>query len=145
MTSEAAPAGATRMAPIVTPDTKFFWEAADRGQFVGQKCGECGKYTFPPRPMCPRCRSTEWRALKLSGRGTVYSWVVPRHPVLPIFETDLVVALVELEEGIRIVSNVYDVPLAEMRNGLAVEVFFAPTAKGGAVAMFRPRGAGQGA
>lgn len=131
----------TRPAPVTTPDTVFYWEGAARGELLAQKCGGCGALLHPPRPMCPHCNSLERSAVKLSGRGTVYSWVVPRHPVLPIFETDLVVALVELEEGIRIVSNVYGVPVAEMRNGIPVEVFFTPTVGGGAVPVFRARSA----
>jgi uncharacterized OB-fold protein len=129
----------TRPAPVMTPDTVFYWEGAARGELLAQQCGGCGTLHHPPRPMCPRCGSTERHAKKLSGRGTVYSWVVPRHPVLPIFAPDTVVALVELEEGIRIVSNVYGVPVAEMRNGIEVEAYFVPTAKGGAVPVFRPR------
>ena len=125
----------------MTPDTVFFWDGAARGELLAQRCGGCGALHHPPRPMCPHCHSTERSAVTLSGRGTVYSWVVPRHPVLPIFEPDLVVALIELEEGIRLVSNVYGVPVAEMRNGIPVEVFFVPTAKGGAVPVFRPRSA----
>ena len=132
---------ATRPAPVMTPDTAFYWEGAARGELQARQCGGCGALHHPPRPMCPRCGSTEHHAKRLSGLGTVYSWIVPRHPVLPIFEPDLVVALIELEEGIRIVSNVYGVPVSQMRNGLAVEVFFVPTAKGSVVPVFRPRSA----
>ena len=130
-----------RLAPTTTPDTKFFWDALKEGKLLIQRCSGCATLRHPPRPMCPRCGSTERHAKRLSGRGTVYSWVVPRHPVLPIFAPDTVVALVELEEGIRIVSNVTDVPVAQMRNGIEVEVYFVPTAKGGAVPVFRPRSA----
>jgi len=141
MASSTEPAPVTRPAPVMTPDTVFFWEGAARGELLAQKCGGCGALHHPPRPMCPHCQSTERSAVKLSGHGVVYSWVVPRHPVLPIFAPDTVVALIELDEGIRIVSNVTGVPVDSMRNGLAVEVYFAPTVKGGAVPVFRPRSA----
>ena len=52
-----APPKPTRIAPIVTPDAKFFWDAADQEQFLGQKCSDCGRFRFPPRPMCPHCHS----------------------------------------------------------------------------------------
>jgi uncharacterized protein len=138
MTSAAAPAGATRMAPIVTPDTKFFWEAADRGQFVGQKCGECGKYTFPPRPMCPRCHSLQREVVPLSGRGAILSWTVPRHPPAFGFKEAPIVVVVRLEEGVNFVSNLVGARLEEMSAGMRVEVLFEPTAGDHQVPVFRP-------
>jgi uncharacterized OB-fold protein len=138
MTSEAAPAGATRMAPIVTPDTKFFWEAADRGQFVGQKCGECGKYTFPPRPMCPRCHSLQREVVPLSGRGAILSWTVPRHPPAFGFKEAPIVVVVRLEEGVNFVSNLVGARLEQVSAGMQVEVLFEPTAGDHQVPVFRP-------
>ena len=59
--------------------------------------------------MCPHCHSLEWDAIEASGRGTVYSFVMPHHPPLPFFETPYIVVLVELEEGVRLVTNLVDV------------------------------------
>ena len=89
--------------------------------------------------MCPHCRSTERAPVRLSGRGQVYSWIIPRHPPPLGFAEAPVVVLIELEEGIRLVSNIEGVPAGEMRAGLAVEVAFAPTRGGHAVPVFRPR------
>lgn len=129
----------TRIAPIVTPDAKSFWEAADREEFVGQKCGDCGKFTFPPRPMCPYCHSLKREEVKLSGYGVVVSYTIPRHPPPFGFKEPPVVALIELQEGIRFVSNVIGVKPEEMKMDLAVEVTFEDTMNKHKVPVFRPR------
>jgi len=128
---------ARRPAPILTPDNAFFWEACERGEFVAQRCGACGVLAHPPRPMCPRCHSLAREVTRLSGRGEVYSWIVPRHPAPIGFAEAPVVALIQLEEGLRLVSNVVGVAPEAMRNGLRVEVAFEPTAGGRAVPVFR--------
>lgn len=134
------PAKPTRIPPIVTLDAKFFWDAADREEFVGQKCGDCGKFAHPPRPMCPHCHSLNRQIVKLSGRGTVHSWCMPRHPPPFGFREPPIVAVIQLEEGIRLVSNVVGVKLEEMKNDLPVEVTFEPTMNNHKVPVFRPVG-----
>src|SRR5262249_60728469 len=84
----------------------------------------------PPRPMCPRCHGVARREVRLSGRGVVYSWIVPRHPAPVGFAEPPVVALVELEEGIRLVSNVVGAAPGEVRQGPPVDVDFPPTRGG---------------
>ncbi|HEY3654383.1 MAG TPA: Zn-ribbon domain-containing OB-fold protein [Steroidobacteraceae bacterium] len=122
----------------MTPDAKFFWEAADRGEFVGQKCGACGKFTFPPRPMCPHCHSLVRQVASLSGKGTVLSWTMPRHPPAFGFTEPPIVAVVELEEGPNFVSNLVRVRLQDVRIGMAVEVMFEPTIGNHQVPVFKP-------
>jgi uncharacterized OB-fold protein len=142
---QTPPAAPTRPDPVFTPDAIFFWEGAARGELLGQRCAECKKLTFPPRPMCPVCHSVKREVIKLSGRGTVASWAIPRHPAPLGFAEAPIVALIELEEGIRMVSNVIDVPPAQMKGGIAVEVRFAPTRGGKAVPVFAPaKGAERG-
>lgn len=133
------PGAATRPDPVFTPDAAFFWEGVARGELLGQRCADCSRLVHPPRPMCPSCQSLKRETVKLSGRGTVYSWVIPRHPPAVGFAEPPIVALIELEEGIRLVSNVIEVSPAAVRAGLAVEVCFAPTRGGRAVPVFRPR------
>jgi uncharacterized OB-fold protein len=99
---------------------------------------DCGDLQHPPRPMCPRCFSTRRREVKLSGRGRVLTWIFPRHPAALGFAEAPVVALVDLEEGIRLVSNLVEVAADAIAAGMAVEVTFAPTAGGKAVPVFRP-------
>lgn len=127
----------TRPAPILTPDSAFFWEAAARGELVAQRCGDCGDLQHPPRPICPKCHSSRREVARLSGRGEVYSWIVPRHPAPIGFVEAPVVALIALDEGLRLVSNVIGIAPAEVRNGMRVEVAFEPTAGGHAVPVFR--------
>jgi uncharacterized OB-fold protein len=128
----------TRLAPIITPDAQFFWEAADRGELVGQKCGQCGKYTFPPRPMCPQCHSLERRVVSLSGQGTVLSWTVPRHPPAFGFTEAPIVAVIGLQEGVNFVSNLVGVQPQDINVGMPVKVSFEPTMGNHKVPVFQP-------
>jgi len=137
-TPQAAPKP-TRIAPIVTPDAKFFWDAADREEFVGQKCGSCGKFPFPPRPMCPFCHSLDRQIVPLSGRGTVHAWTVPRHPHPFGFKEAPIVAVIQLEEGTRMVSNVVGIKPEDMKMDLPVEVTFEPTMGNHKLPVFRLR------
>jgi uncharacterized OB-fold protein len=88
--------------------------------------------------MCPHCQSVEWDTVAASGRGTVYSFVVPHHPQVPAFEYPYVVALVELEEGTRLVSNVIDVDPADVSVGMPVEVRFVAVDDELTLPLFRP-------
>jgi uncharacterized OB-fold protein len=131
-------AGRLRPAPWVTRDSTFFWDATKEERFVGQACADCGVLRAPPRPMCPHCRSVRSETRDLSGRGTVYSWVMPRHPVIPGFEETYIVAVIDLEEGIRFVSNVCGIDYDEITPDMPVEVFFEPMEGGYRIPLFRP-------
>ena len=114
----------TRLAPAVTADTAFFWDALKEHRLLIQRCASCGALRHPPRPMCPSCHSLEWDAVEASGQGTVYSFVIPHHPPLPWFPEPFVVALVELAEGTRLVTNVVGVSPDDVTMGMAVRVHF---------------------
>ncbi len=134
----AAPvAGPIRPDPIVTPDSAFFWEGAARGELLGQRCADCGAYRHPPRPMCSKCLSVNTETVKLSGRGRLNSWIVPRHPAPVGFTEAPIVILVDLEEGIRLVSNIVGETIDTVENGMRVVAEFEPTAGGKAVPVFR--------
>ncbi len=92
----------SRPRPAISDDTRFFWEGLERGELLIQRCAACGVLRHPPRPACPRCRRFEWDTLRAAGRGSVHSYVVPHHPRLPAFPEPYVVALVDLEEGTRL-------------------------------------------
>lgn len=130
--------------PILRIDTAFFWEACERGEFVAQKftCnqknGPCGALWHPPRPMCPKCHSTEKETQKLSGLGTVVSWCQQVRPQAYGFEESPIAALIELDEGLRFVSNVEGVDAEDMEAGIRVQVAFADTSGGKKVPVFRP-------
>jgi uncharacterized OB-fold protein len=131
-------AGPRRPAPVLTDDNVVFWDAATQGRLVAQRCDGCGVLRHPPRPMCPHCGSLAIDVVELSGRGTLYSYAVLHHPQHPAFDYPLPVALVDLEEGVRVVSNLVDVATADIRIGMRVEVAFEATADAGAVPVFRP-------
>jgi uncharacterized protein len=140
--SSAQETAVTRPDPVYTPDAAFFWEGAARGELLGQRCTDCGRFAHPPRPMCPNCHSLKREVVQLSGRGRVLSWTIPRHPPAVGFNEAPIVAVIELVEGIRLVSNVVEVTPDTMRGDLEVEVLFVPTRGGRAVPVFRPVRAG---
>ena len=129
---------ASRLAPTVTPDTAFFWDGLKEHRLLIQRCAACGVLRHPPRPMCPRCNSIDWDTVEASGRGELFSFVQPQHPPLPWFEPGYVVALVELEEGTRLVSNLVEVDPADAAIGMAVEVVFEAFDDGLVLPLFRP-------
>jgi uncharacterized OB-fold protein/acyl dehydratase len=122
---EQAPAKATpkrqRPRPGVTRDGQFWWDGVQEGKLLIQRCAECQALRHPPGPMCPKCQSLEWDTVEASGRGHVYSFVVFHHPAIPPFEYPNVIALVELEEGVRLISNLVGVSREEARIGMAVQ------------------------
>lgn len=127
-----------RKAPLATRDDQFFWEGVAAGELRLQHCANCGKLRHPPGPMCPLCHSLESRIERASGRGTVYSYVIPRHTAIDSAGDPVIVALIELEEGARLVSNLCGVAPGEVRNGMAVEVFFTEFEDGLRLHQFRP-------
>lgn len=88
--------------------------------------------------MCSTCNSLDWDTIEASGRGTVYSYVMPRHPQLRFFEDPYIVALVELAEGVRLVSNLCRIALHDVETGMPVEVFFQPFDNDLVLHQFRP-------
>jgi uncharacterized protein len=129
-----------RPAPIVTDDSAVFWDAAAEHRLVAQQCAGCGALRHPPRPMCPHCQSLESRIAPLSGRGTLYSYAVLHHPRHPAFGYPVLAALVDLDEGIRMVSNLVGVEPDGIAIGMPLEVTFAETDGDRWVPVFRPAG-----
>lgn len=110
--------------PGIDRGNQWFWDGVERHELLIQRCASCGTLRMPPAPMCGACQSLEWEPHPATGRGTIHSWIVSRHPT----ETDAVpriVVLVDLEEGVRVVSNVVDAEPAEVDNELPVELTFA--------------------
>ena len=113
-----------RLAPSMTSDTQFFWDGVRAHRLLIQRCGGCRALRHPPRPMCPQCQSLEWDTIESSGRGTVFSFVIPHHPQFPWFPEPYVVALVDLEEGTRLVTNIVGVAPEAVTIGMPVAVRF---------------------
>ena len=127
------------LTPVVDEDGAPFWEYAAQGELRVQTCADCAEPRFPPRPCCPHCQSfaSEWRAV--SGRGRVWSYVVPHPPLLPDYAelAPYNVIVVELADAprIRLVGNLVtgpDAPLNSfspdrIRIGARVQVVFSST------------------
>jgi uncharacterized OB-fold protein len=97
--------------PVPTPDTLPYWQAALEGRLAIQACNTCKRYFFYPRSGCPNCGSTdvEWR--DVSGRGRLISYVINHKPLPPADPKEPQInALIELDEGVRMVSNLVGVP-----------------------------------
>ncbi len=118
-----------RMDPVRTIDNAFFWDAAEAERLDIQACEACDVLWHPPRPMCPKCHSTELSPRTMSGKGKLYSWCMPIHPPAWGFEEPPIVALIDLDEGVRIVSNLVGVDPEAITNDMPVRVDFTETAK----------------
>ncbi|CAB4728979.1 unannotated protein [freshwater metagenome] len=109
--------------PTVETDDEYFWDGVQNDQLLIQTCADCGRFRHPPVPMCGDCHSTAWTATPSQGTGTVHSWIVSRHPTEPDADPRVVI-LVELDDGIRFVSNLVDVELVDVHNEMRVELCF---------------------
>ncbi|MGH3208989.1 MAG: OB-fold domain-containing protein [Trebonia sp.] len=121
-----APSGAATgvMRPVTSPDTEFFWAGAAAGELRVQHCDGCGALRHPPGPMCPSCGAMTAGYVAAAGTGEVYSYVVHHHPPVPGKKLPVVIALVELTEGVRMTGELLGVRPDEVRIGLPVRVEF---------------------
>ena len=114
--------------PVPDMNDQYFWDGVLQHRLLVQRCAQCCSLRLPPVPMCGACHSTEWNTLQASGDGTIYSWIISRHPSVADVDPRIVV-LVQLAEGPRVVSNLVDVEIAaferaEVSNGAAVRLCF---------------------
>lgn len=131
-----------RPRPSITRDNAFWFEAAKQQKLLIQKCASCGLLRHPPGPMCPACHALEWTTVEASGRGTIYSFVINHYPKVPAFDYPLVVAVIELEEGTRFVSNVIGIDANDVVIGMAVIAEFVAFDDDLTLPQFRPVGPG---
>lgn len=105
-----------------------------------QRCADCGTWRHMPRESCNRCGSFEWQWAASSGRGTIFSWTVIHRALHPGFNDDLPYAavVVELDEGVRVVSSVVGLPIEDLRVGLPVEVVYDDVTPEVTLPKFRP-------
>jgi uncharacterized OB-fold protein len=127
-----------RPRPSLTQDNTFFFEGTAAHQLLIQRCGSCGVLRHPPRPACAVCRSFEWDTVVATGTGTVYSYVVVHHPQVPAFDYPLPIAVVELDEGTRLVADLVGVAPDAVRIGMPVTVEFVAVDDDLTLPMFRP-------
>jgi uncharacterized OB-fold protein/acyl dehydratase len=114
----------TRLRPPLGHDNAWWWEGVDADRLLIQKCSDCGTLRHPPRPMCAQCQSVKWGSIESQGRGVVHSYTVMHHPPIPGYDYPLAVALIDLEEGTRIVSNVEGCKPEEVHIGMQVKCSF---------------------
>jgi uncharacterized protein len=127
-----------RPRPALTEDNAFFFDGARRGALLIQRCASCATLRHPPRPACAVCGSFEWDTVTASGRGTVYSYVVVHHPQVPAFDYPLPIAVVELEEGTRLVADLLGVAPGDVTIGMPVAVEFVAVDDELTLPLFRP-------
>ena len=97
-----------RIIPTPTPETQHYWDGAREGELRIQACNSCEQYYFPPRAFCPKCGSRDVKVVKASGKGRLYSYII-NHLPSPGYTQPFTVAIVELEEGVRLMTNLLDV------------------------------------
>ena len=111
------------IAPTPDADDQYFWDGVARDELLLQRCADCHELRQPPAPMCPACSSLEWETQQASGQARVYSWIASGHPSDAAADARIV-AVLDLEEGVRMVSNLVDVELDEVQHALEVELTF---------------------
>jgi len=92
--------------PMINRDSAYFWEGTQKQELRIQSCNACGALRHPPGPSCPKCGAFDRGYVVASGEGTVFSYVVHRHPPVPGKELPIVIALIDLDEGVRMVGEV---------------------------------------
>ena len=115
-----------RNLPRPTPETAAYWEGCRQGKLMIQRCGSCGHYQFYPRLVCTSCMSTPVEWARASGRGKVVSFTIVRQAISQAYaaEVPYVIALIQLDEGPTMMSNVIDCDPEQVKIGMPVEVTF---------------------
>lgn len=112
--------------PTITPELVPFFDAARRGELAVQRCGACGTHRFPPRPLCSTCLSTDAEWVTVAGTGEVFSFNVMHQVYHPAFASEVpyAVVVVKLDEGVKLTSNLVDLPVDQIRIGMRVKAVF---------------------
>jgi uncharacterized OB-fold protein len=128
-----------RIIPQPTPETQHFWDGAKNGELLLQQCSSCDHTYFPPRPFCPKCGSRDVQVIKASGKGRLYSYIINYLPA-PGMKPPFAVAVVELEEGPRMMSNILECePTPEaLQLDMPLEVTFEKLSDDIALPQFKP-------
>ena len=131
-----------RPLPQPTPETQNYWDGAKAGELRLQRCGDCSHVYFPARPFCPACSSRDVNWFTASGKGTLFSYVI-NHRAPKGFEAPYIIAVVQLEEGPRMMSNLVDCPQTPdaLEIDMPLEVTFVTATDDISIPQFRPVGA----
>jgi uncharacterized OB-fold protein len=130
---------AIRALPQPTPETQPYWDGTRAGELRLQRCDDCAHTYFPPRPFCPKCASRKVSWFKASGRGVLYSYVIHHRPV-PGFTPPYSIAVVELDEGPRLMTNIIECAQTPdaLQLDMRVEVVFTKLTDAITLPQFRP-------
>jgi hypothetical protein len=120
-------------APRVLPESQAYWSAADEGRLLLKQCDDCGQVHHYPRDVCPHCLSARTSWVQASGFGRIYS-----HSTMGRGEAAYTLALVTLDEGVTLMTNLVDCDPAALAIDQRVRVVFKPSDGGHAVPMFTP-------
>ncbi len=114
--------------PVADKYTEPYWDGLKQRRVMLPRCRNCGHVQMPMGPCCAECLAEDFAWEQMSGRGTVWAYIVYHHAFHPAFAGKLPynVALIELEEGARLLSNVIGIPAADVRSGMAVTAVFTP-------------------
>jgi uncharacterized protein len=114
--------------PVPSAESQAYWDGLRDRKLLMPRCDACGKYWFPPSLLCPHCNATNWTWTPTSGRGRIFSYVVYHRVYHPGFadEVPYAVAVIELDEGPRMVSNVIGIAPDKLACDLRVEVVYQP-------------------
>jgi uncharacterized protein len=130
--------GYTKPVPHPNAVSRPFWDAARKHELILQRCAGCGAHIYYPRSRCPKCMSDKLEWKPMSGRGTVYSYtVVWRTPTKAFADKPYVLAIIELEEGVRMTSNVLVAP-DQVKVGMPVTVSFDDVTPETTLVKFKP-------
>ena len=126
--------------PTISGETKPFWDSCRLGNLVIQRCEQCSQYQFYPRGICAHCWSNNIKWIKSSGKGTVWTYTITHQNRPPGFAEDVpyVLALVELEEGVRMFTNIVGCNPRDVTIGMPVEVTFVRANDQISIPYFRP-------
>jgi hypothetical protein len=126
--------------PVPTPTSAPFWAGLREGKVRLQRCGACRSWVFYPRHRCPRCLSDalEWHSV--SGNGTLVTFTIARQPTAPQFADQVPqkLAVVELEEGVRLTTTLVGVEERDIRVGMRVKPSFDPVSDEITLLRYRP-------
>ena len=126
--------------PIINEDNAPYWEYAKKHELRMQKCSRCGYIRFPVSIVCPRCHSLEAEWTKLSGKGKVYSYIIYHQAYHPSYKDDIpyALAIIQLDEGPRMESNITDCHLEDIKIGMPVELYFDDVTEDISLPKFKP-------
>ena len=128
--------------PVPSAESQAYWDGLRDRKLLMPRCDACGKYWFPPSLLCPHCNETKWTWTSTSGRGRIFSYVVYHRVYHPGFaeEVPYAVAVIELDEGPRMVSNVIGIAPDKLTCDLRVEVVYQPITDTVTLPKFKPAG-----